>query len=170
MHLLPDVPVRPRPSGLVAAAQPWSFTNSDRTDHVGSIAALPVGMSNSSAFNILMYAPACVRSLVPGSLGDNFPQGRRYRAVLVNQGTTIQSQTGVSGIGHALVDRHSRPCKNKYLVLLNKLNSRTALTRNPPGRACMAASISLAKTWNGKLGMASCCRSRAPRAIAPFCC
>lgn len=62
VHLLPGIPVRPRPSGLVAAAQPWSLMNSNRTDHVGSIAALPVGLSNSSTYTILICAPACVRS------------------------------------------------------------------------------------------------------------
>lgn len=40
------------------------FHEQHRTDHVGSIAALPVGLSNSSAFTILIYALACVRYLV----------------------------------------------------------------------------------------------------------
>lgn len=34
----------------------------------------------------------------------------------------------------------------------NQLDGGRASTRNPAGRACMAAAISLAKTWNGKLG------------------
>lgn len=37
-------------------------------------------------------------------------------------------------------------------MLLNKPSGRLVSSRSLPGRACMAAAISLAKTWNGKLG------------------
>lgn len=150
--LLPCIPVRPSPPVQWLPRNP-GLSRTESNGPCGDVAASPVGCPTRLRF----YHLALLPSIVSGN--STWYHAAWQFGYLLSTPKLGGLANGEPENGNTKLNPRETRCPTgtgsrrfSALVLVKGRAAGIAPTCSLSGRACMAAAISLAKTWNGKLG------------------